>query len=116
MRSLLALALLVVVIPLAGCEKKKPAAAKSTEPLVPTSNERQILRAHGLTAQSERGQMRLVKIRLRQEKLKASRDRVRGWAEARAKAQAEHPEEEARNPLAEIISAAQSRGSVGDSL
>jgi len=83
------LLLLLVALTLAfGCRKKEEAKSND-EPLVPTAREREVLRAYGLTADTERGQKKLRKMRDREEKLQAARDRMTSIVEEAREREAE---------------------------
>ena len=59
------------------------------EPIVPTGREREVLRTYGLTADSEAGQKRLRRMRDRDERLEAARDRMQALADKAAEREAE---------------------------
>jgi hypothetical protein len=81
----------LLLVACGGCQKKQ-ATQEDSKRLVPTGREREILRAYGVNARTEAGQKRLVKLRVRQDKLRTSRERMRSWAEA--KSQTENAEDE----------------------
>ena len=77
---LLAICTLMLLSLTVGCaEKRKP--VQSNEPLVPTAEERELLRAFKLDPNTEQGQKRIRRIREQNEKRKAARDRMTSWVE-----------------------------------
>lgn len=88
------LCLLLALLGFCGCKEEKKTVV--TEPLIPTRRELEMLRAYRIDPTTQAAQKKLQKYRQRQEKLKASRERVTQWAEESAKRRAEDGEEEER--------------------
>ena len=76
-----------------GCDKPKEKPVASDEPITPTGMERKVLEVHHLDPKSERGQQKLRRMRERQAKLDAAKERMDEWAEEAAKRDAEEAQE-----------------------
>ena len=71
-----------------GCHAKKEAPI-AQEKIVATGREREVLRAYGLSEDSEAGQKRLRRMRDRDEQLEAARERMETLADRAAEREAE---------------------------
>jgi hypothetical protein len=80
MRSIFWALLVVAVLSFSGCKDRKPIAVEKG-PLVPTAEEREILRAFRLQAQTERGQRKIRELRVNKAKIEAARAEARSWVE-----------------------------------
>lgn len=80
---------LMMLLPLTlGCAKKEKT-AKKEKPLVPTPAEAEVMRVHDVDIETEEGQRKLRKLRERNEKLQAARERMESLIKEAEKRKAE---------------------------
>ena len=89
----IAICLLLLSLPLIAACKNDRRANTIHEHLTPARHERQVLDVHNLDPDSERGQLKIRKMRERKAKLDAADERMRKLAEDAARREAEEAEQ-----------------------